>query len=420
MYYIIEHIFYHRGNIINMEKKNAVELSALRWGYLTLCTLLLLFLGLIYAWSVFRIPLETEFGWAPSQASLVFSVSMMLFCLGGLVSGMMQKRFSIRVTVICSAVCMLAGFSAASMAKGLVGICCTYSLLCGLGVGLGYNACLSVVMSWFPDKKGLVSGIALMGFGFGGMVFGTLSANLIGSIGWRKTFLIFGLVFFAVILIGAFILKIAPGEFAAKMSAGGKAKASLRDMNWKEMIRQKQFWLYFIWAIILSAAGLAIMNEAASFAQCFVGDNLARAAALAGMVSIANGVGRIIFGQLFDKIGYRKTMIAVCAMFICASAALLAANGTMSIPVLAAGFIFLGLAYGGVTPTNSAYASYFFGSKNYAFNFSLVNLNLIIASYLGPACGSLSYSGTFLVIMAFAVIGIAITIGIKEWKKGEA
>ena len=112
MYYIIEHIFYHRGNIINMEKKNAVDLSALRWGYLTLCTLLLLFLGLIYAWSVFRIPLETEFGWAPSQASLVFSVSMMLFCLGGLVSGMMQKRFSIRVTVICSAVCMLAGFSA--------------------------------------------------------------------------------------------------------------------------------------------------------------------------------------------------------------------------------------------------------------------------------------------------------------------
>jgi len=203
---------------MNNQTNPVKNYTALRWGYLVLCTLLLLFLGLIYAWSVFRIPLETEFGWTASQASLVFSVSMMLFCLGGLASGIMQRRLSIRITVICSAVCMLAGFSAASMAKGLLGICCTYSLLCGLGVGLGYNSCLSVVMSWFPDKKGLVSGIALMGFGFGGMVFGTLSANLIGSIGWRKTFLIFGFVFFAVILIGSFILKVAPAEFAAKMA----------------------------------------------------------------------------------------------------------------------------------------------------------------------------------------------------------
>ena len=78
-----------------MTKENnfAKNYTALRWGYLVLCTLLLLFLGLIYAWSVFRIPLETEFGWTPSQASLVFSVSMMLFCLGGLASGMMQRRF---------------------------------------------------------------------------------------------------------------------------------------------------------------------------------------------------------------------------------------------------------------------------------------------------------------------------------------
>ena len=95
---------------------------------------------------------------------------------------------------------------------------------------------------------------------------------------------------------------------------------------------------------------------------------------------------------------------------------MLLANSTMSIPVLAAGFIFLGLAYGGVTPTNSAYASYFFGTKNYAFNFSLVNLNLIIASYLGPACGSLSYAGTFLVIFAFGVMGIFISLAIKDYK----
>ena len=207
----------------------AADGTKLRWGYLGVCTLRLLFLGLIYAWSVFRIPLETEFGWTASQASLVFSVSMMLFCLGGLVSGMLQKKYSVRITLMLGALCMLAGFGAASRAQGLLGICCTYSLLCGFGVGLGYNSCLSVVMTWFPDKKGLVSGIALMGFGFGGMVFGTLSAKLISSIGWRSTFMIFAVLFFGVILISAFILKTAPAEFSARMAAGKNAKATLAD-----------------------------------------------------------------------------------------------------------------------------------------------------------------------------------------------
>ena len=402
------------------EKNKALDEKKLRWGYLGVCTVLLLFLGLIYAWSVFRIPLETEFGWTASQASLVFSVSMMLFCLGGLVSGMLQKKYSVRITLMLGALCMLAGFGAASKAQGLLGICCTYSLLCGFGVGLGYNSCLSVVMTWFPDKKGLVSGIALMGFGFGGMVFGTLSAKLISSIGWRSTFMIFAVLFFGVILVSAFILKTAPAEFSARMAAGKNAKATLAEMDWKQMLSTRQFWLYFVWAIMLSAAGLAIMNEATPFAQCFVGENLAKAAALAGTVSIANGVGRIIFGQLFDKAGYRKTMLGVCAAFICAAGALLLANSTMSIPALVLGFVLLGLSYGGVTPTNSAYVSYFFGSRNYAFNFSIINLNLIVASYLGPACSSLSYAGTFAVILVFGLLGIGVTMAVKEYKNIQA
>lgn len=150
------------------------------------------------------------------------------------------------------------------------------------------------------------------------------------------------------------------------------------------MLRRRNFWIYFVWAIILSAAGLAIINSSAPYAQLFVGENLTLAASIAGIVSIANGVGRVIFGGMFDKVGYRLTMLVDCVAYVIAALVLMASFGTKSMVILVIAFILIGLAYGGVTPTNSAFIAYFFGRENYAVNFPIVNLNLIIASFLGP------------------------------------
>ena len=146
----------------------------LRWLYLALGVGLLLCLGLIYAWSVFRAPLEAEFGWSKAQTSVTFSISMMMFCLGGLASGMLTGRKGPRFTLTACALFLLAGFAMASRIHTLPGIYVSYGGFCGFGVGLGYNATISTIMRWFPDKQGLVSGITLMGFGFGGMLLGTL------------------------------------------------------------------------------------------------------------------------------------------------------------------------------------------------------------------------------------------------------
>lgn len=386
-----------------------------RWGYLGLSVILLLFLGLIYAWSVFRVPLEQEFGWEKAETSLIFSVSMMMFCLGGLVSGVLTARKGVRITLILSAIFLTAGFMLTSRTNSLTGIYLTYGGLAGFGSGLGYNAVISTCVRWFPDKQGLISGIALMGFGFGAMILGTLGASLIVAMGWRMTFFLFGAAFAVIILVAALLLRPASTEFLQALSGTlKKDKSSVEEIDWRSMLHRRNFWFYFLWAILLSAAGLAVINISAAYAGTFLGGDLTKAAAIAGIVSITNGIGRVLFGQLFDSKGYRITMLAVCAVYIIAAGVLVLADFSHSLSILIAAFILIGLAYGGVTPTNSAYTAYFFGQKHYGLNFSIINLNLIAASYLGPVCASGQPFTAFIIIAVLAVLGMVITVAIRK------
>lgn len=391
------------------------SLKKIRWSYLALGVVLLLFLGLIYAWSVFRAPLEQEFGWTKAQSSITFSISMMMFCLGGLVSGIVTGKKGPRFTMIFCAAFLTAGFLCASRVTSLAGIYLSYGVLCGFGVGLGYNATISTIVKWFPDQQGLVSGINLMGFGFGGMLLGTVGASLIVALGWRTTFVCFAVAFGILMLAGAFLLQTASPDFVSEvMSSSRKAAPALEEVSCREMLRRKNFWLYFLWAIVLSAAGLAIINQSAPFAATIVGDDLTRAAAVAGIVSIFNGLGRVLFGSLFDRKGYRFTMVTVSCLYGISGLALIAALQSGSFAVLVAAFVLIGLSYGGVTPTNSAFTAYFFGRKHYALNFSVTNLNLIVASYLGPLCGGDSYLRAFICILVFAALGLVLALGIRS------
>lgn len=138
-----------------------------------------------------------------------------------------------------------------------------------------------------------------------------------------------------------------------------------------------------------------------------------------GLISIFNGIGRVLFGGLFDKLGQRKTMLMVDGAFLISVLVVIAALMTKSLPILVASFVCCGLSYGGITPTNSAFINSFYGSKNYPVNFSIINLNLIVASFGGTAAGVLfdmtgSYLTTFLALVVAIVVGTLCTLAIKR------
>lgn len=158
-------IYYNReSEKYIMDEKTLKREMSTRWGLLVVDIILLLVLGLIYAWSVFRGPMVADLG---DGVKSTFTITMIMFCIGGLVGGIMNSKTSPRVTMLLCMVFVVAGVFGTSVVTSAFGVFLTYGVCYGFGVGLGYNTAIATVMKWFPDKQGLASGMMLMGFGFG-------------------------------------------------------------------------------------------------------------------------------------------------------------------------------------------------------------------------------------------------------------
>lgn len=402
-------------------KEGIIKAGKSRWLYLLLGFVLLLLLGLIYAWSVFVAPLEQEFGWSRSETSMAFSICMSMFCVGGLVTGFLSKRVSLKIPVLICAGLIFIGFFMASRINTLSGLYISYGVLVGTGVGMAYNALLSMLLKWFPDKQGFASGLLLMGFGFGGMVLGTVCTELIMQIGWRTTFAGIGIIFAIIVFLGALLVKAPPANMIFPKNES-KKKAEQEeglDISGIQMVKRPAFIMFFFWASILSAAGLMLIGHATPLALG-LGVPVATAAVLAGIISVLNGLGRVIMGVGFDMLGRKTVMRMVSCGFIISPLILLFAIQTGNIVLLTLGFALTGLSYGGIMPTNTGVISNFYGMKNYSINFSILNINIIVASFSGPYLAGVmqtatnSYVGMTIVMIAFGIVAFVLSSLIKK------
>ena len=402
-----------------------------RWLYLCTATLTLLFLGLIYAWSIFRTPFSEIFpDWTISQMSLTFTISMIFFCLGGFVGGLMSKKLSVRVRFLISAVMLFAGFFVVSMvdpakpASSLTMLYIFYGVFGGGGVGIAYNTVIGTLNKWFPDKVGLASGIMLMGFGLGGLVLGSVVNSMIGSMGLLTVFKILGIVIAVVCAAAAFIIKAPSAEDSAALAALAEASlpaaakassdssAGKSDYSAGEMLRTARFWFFTLWAILLNSAGLLVINSAANISVAFGGT-----AVLGMIVSLFNGAGRIVAGNNFDKFG-RKTATIVNTAFMLAAGAFLTLGGMSGKYIfILCGLVLVGLAYGGCPTITSAYINKAFGPANFPTNFSIANFSLIPAATIGPMISSAllesaggSYNTNFYAIIGFSAAALVMWV----------
>ena len=399
-----------------------------RWFYAAVGIILMLFAGLIYAWSVLSRPLAEYFtGWTSAQLSFTFTICMTFFCLGGVLAGFLSGRVNTKFNLAASALLFLAGFFVAAKTSSLAGLYIGYGILAGTGSGVAYNTVMGTVTKYFPDKPGLISGILLMGFGIGSFIIGKVYQAYTGpGEGWRTSFEIFGILLFIVMILCSFLLK-APkakkedscesGEEAAAVEASGM---EVIEMEPAAMLKRSSFWLYFIWAVLLCAAGLAVISQAGGMVlEVSPEISAGTVSTVVGLISVFNGIGRVLFGGLFDKIGRVKTMVFNEILFCAALGLLILSLMTGILPALVAGFMIMGLAYGGVPTTNSAFVGAFYGKKNYSVNFSLLNLNLIFSSFGSTIAGLLydisgSYFSTLIAMLGAVIVGIVIAVMIKK------
>lgn len=399
-----------------------------RWIYATVGVVVLLFAGLIYAWSVLVIPISQEFPeWSNTSLSLTFTICMTLFCLGGLIGGLVQKKINVKINVWVAAVLFLVGFFISSKAQSIVTLYIGYGILAGFASGLAYNSVMSTMSKWFPDKQGLISGILLMGFGFGSFIIGKVyQAYTPAEIGgWRTSFMIFGIILLIVLAIGGFFF-VKPGDdFVVEANTSKKEKKSANketgiDVNSAQMVKRPSFWLYFVWTTLLGAAGLALISQASGIAG-EVGKQIdaSTIATVVGLISICNGIGRVIYGGMFDKIGRFKTMLTIVVVFFISALLLMVSFKTQNFAILVIGFMLCGASYGGITSTNSAFVNLFYGATHYPVNFPIVNLNLIIASFGSTIAGALydstgSYLSTIFLMLGAIALSFICTVSIKR------
>lgn len=384
----------------------------------------MLFAGIIYAWSILKAPLSSELLWEGSALALNFTLTMCFFCLGGLVGSFISRKIGVKLAVIIPGVVAGLGFIlTATLRGGVFPLYLTYALMAGGGIGVVYNVIISSVNAWFPDKKGLCSGALMMGFGLSTLILGNLASKLfeISSIGWRATYIIIGIALgVALVITGIFLRRPTEAdELPTPVAASARGENfERRDYTPREMLCRFSFWRAFILLICLTAVGSSVISFARDLAIS-VGAQTTLATTLVGVLSVCNGLGRIATGRAFDAFGRRITMIGANIITIFAAGVTLLAVYVHSLPLCIIGLCLTGISYGSSPTIASAFTSGFYGTKHFSTNFSIMNFNLMAASFVATACSALltssgGYTAPFILLVALSSVALVLNFSIKK------
>lgn len=262
----------------------------------------------------------------------------------------------------------------------------------------------------------------MMGFGASSLVIGNLASSMMDSLGWQKAYLVLGIALGVVLVITALVLKkpeadtVLPSPKVKK--AVGSEAFEARDFATGEMLKRLSFWMAFVGIGLLAAVGSSVISFARDLALS-VGAEAALATTLVGVLSVCNGLGRILTGALFDTKGRRFTMLAANLLTIAAAGVTLVAVVLGSLPLCIVGLCLVGMSYGSCPTVSSAFVSAFYGNKYFPTNFSIMNFNLIGSSLMATACGSLltstgGYSAPFALLLGLSVGALVLNLLIKK------
>ena len=398
---------------------------SVRWGYMAVGVISMLFSGVLYAWSILKAPLASEFGWGASELALNFTLAMTFFCIGGLLGARISGRAGHKIALVIAGILSAAGFILTALLNNVSVwvLYVTYGVLAGLGIGISYNVVIATVSAWFPDKKGLCSGCLMMGFGASALVLGNAADAMFKSeIGWRNTYIVLGVLIFLVLIMAGFLLKKPTSDTMLPAPKASKNKQSedfkCEDFTSGQMLLRPSFWMAFLAISFLAAVGSSVISFAKDLALS-VNAPETLAVSLVGVLSVCNGVGRILTGAIFDVIGRRKTMLCANILTICAAGVTLFAVSRGSLILCIVGLCLTGMSYGACPTITAAFTSSFFGMKHFSDNMALMTFTVMVGSFIATASNRIleatgGYTATFSMLLSITFVALVLNAFIKK------
>jgi OFA family oxalate/formate antiporter-like MFS transporter len=388
-----------------------------RWVIAVAGVFIQMVLGAVYAWSVFRTPLTKQFGWSVSEVTLTFTISIFVLGIAAFFGGLWLNKKGPRVVAVTGGLLYGLGVFLASFSAGnLWWLYLTYGVIGGMGLGFAYIVPVAVLVKWFPDRRGLLTGVAVGGFGAGALVTAPVATYLIQHYGVLHTFAYLGIAYLIVTVAGGFYMRNPPEGWHPEGQASKAAKGSQpvsRVYSLGEALRTWQWWALWLTLFLNTSAGISIISQEAPMFQELAAVSVATAAGMVGLASIGNAFGRVFWAWLSDSITRRVTFIVmfllqVALFWILPNIATAAALTLVSFIVL--------MCYGGGFGTMPAFTADYFGSKNVGPIYGLMLTAWGFASAFGPLLiahmrqASGSYHTALHVIAAIMLVSIVIPL----------
>lgn len=356
-----------------------------RWGIALAGVLLQISLGSVYAWSVFRAPLAKQFNWTISEVTLTFTISILSLGFAAFFGGLWLKRVGPRIVAMTGAALYGTGVFLASYSyHGLWWLYLTYGVIGGIGLGFAYIVPISVLVKWFPDRRGLMTGIAVGGFGVGALIVAPIASSLIHSIGVLQTFSYLGISYFIASVAASFFLQNPPDGW---LPVGWTPVQKQQGLNSTKVftlggaLKTWQWWALWLLLFLNTSAGISIISQEAPMFQEFGKVSIQVAAGMVGVVSIGNALGRVFWAWVSDFLGRRMTFALIFVIQIGLFLLLPNFHSITSITIIV---FFILMCYGGGFGTMPAFVADYFGSVNVGSIYGLMLTAWGFAGAFGP------------------------------------
>jgi OFA family oxalate/formate antiporter-like MFS transporter len=406
-----------------------------RWRFAAAAVVMQLCLGVIYSWSVFRAPLSQLYGWTKSETIAPYRYSMLFFTFGMIAAGFWQDRRGPRVVgsvggLLLGLGCVLA----AVLGHTVNGLIFAYGVVAGLGVGFAYVTPIATCIKWFPDKRGMIVGFAVMGFGAGSLLLAPLLEALIGkdpaqlAVTVPRTFLIMAAIFTVFVVGAAQFYRVPPPGWkpAGWTPAAASGSPRKEEFTPREMLRTWQFYALWLVYFLGTSVGITAIGEATPIVQEMASAGAAFSAGTAlGLMSLFNGLGRLSWGTVSDRMGRKRTAVAMFAVEMIACLFFLRnASGFWQV---VAGLCVAGFAYGGYLALMPSFTADYFGSKSLGANYGILFTAWGLCGFFVPGYfaaimdhakqrGDLAggYNEVYFTLAGFAAAGIAAALILRK------